>query len=296
MKAAPGAGLADRVRMQNLGLSLVMLGQGVPFFHAGDDLLRSKSLDGNSYNSGDWFNRLDFTYQSNNFAVGLPMAGDNQSNWPLMQPLLANPALKPSQAEILASLENYKEMLAIRRSSSLFRLQTGQQVIDRLKFYNTGPAQIPGLIVMHLDGEGFTGKENPYQSILVLFNATHAQVSFANPDFASMAYHLHPIQAGSRDQIVRQASFDQAGGAFSVPARTAAVFVVDAPPEVGPSATSVTPRATPSAAVFIPAVAGEAAKAQPPSGLNQPWLPWLFLGIVAILAIALIIWRRRINR
>jgi pullulanase len=51
--------MAARVRMQNLGNSIVMLSQGVPFFQAGDDLLRSKSLDRNSYNSGDWFNRGD---------------------------------------------------------------------------------------------------------------------------------------------------------------------------------------------------------------------------------------------
>jgi pullulanase len=56
--------MADRVRAQNVGLSTVMLGQGVPFLHAGSDLLRSKSLDRDSYNSGDWFNRLDFTYQA----------------------------------------------------------------------------------------------------------------------------------------------------------------------------------------------------------------------------------------
>jgi len=36
----------------------VVLLQGIPFFHAGDETLRSKSLDRDSYNSGDWFNRL----------------------------------------------------------------------------------------------------------------------------------------------------------------------------------------------------------------------------------------------
>ncbi len=30
------------------------MSQGVPFIHAGDDLLRSKSLDRDSYNSGGW--------------------------------------------------------------------------------------------------------------------------------------------------------------------------------------------------------------------------------------------------
>jgi len=42
---------------------------GVPFIHAGDDLLRSKSLDRDSYNSGDHFNRVDWTGSDNNFGV-----------------------------------------------------------------------------------------------------------------------------------------------------------------------------------------------------------------------------------
>ena len=66
---------AVRARMQTLGNSIVMFSQGVPFFQAGDDLLRSKSLDRNSYNSGDWFNRLDFTYQSNNWGYRLAPIG-----------------------------------------------------------------------------------------------------------------------------------------------------------------------------------------------------------------------------
>src|SRR6185503_12518588 len=76
LKAPVATAMADRVRMQNLGMSLLAFGQGVPFFHAGVELLRSKSLDRNSYNSGDWFNKLDFTYGSNNWGVGLPPAPD----------------------------------------------------------------------------------------------------------------------------------------------------------------------------------------------------------------------------
>ena len=40
------------------------------FWHAGADLLRSKSLDRNSYDSGDWFNRIDWTGQDNDFGRG----------------------------------------------------------------------------------------------------------------------------------------------------------------------------------------------------------------------------------
>src|SRR6185295_5052879 len=73
-KASPAATVADRARIQNLGIALIGLGQGIPFFHAGADLLRSKSLDRDSFNSGDWFNKIDWTYASNNWGVGLPSA------------------------------------------------------------------------------------------------------------------------------------------------------------------------------------------------------------------------------
>ena len=86
--------MADRVRMNTLCLATVALGQGPMFWHAGTDLLRSKSLDRNSFNSGDWFNRVDWTGQDNTFGSGLPPAADNQPKWPVLRPLLADPALR----------------------------------------------------------------------------------------------------------------------------------------------------------------------------------------------------------
>ncbi|HYN23002.1 MAG TPA: pullulanase-type alpha-1,6-glucosidase, partial [Thermoanaerobaculia bacterium] len=115
-KAPAPASVSDRVRMQNLGMSLVALGQGIPFFHAGVDLLRSKSMDRNSYNSGDWFNRLDFTCQDNNWGVGLPPVKDNQANWPIIAPLLADPDLKPGPLDIQKAATHFQEMLKIRKS------------------------------------------------------------------------------------------------------------------------------------------------------------------------------------
>ena len=119
LKAPVATTIADRVRMQVVGLSLVLLGEGVPFVHAGSEILRSKSLDGNSYDSGDWFNQFDFTYSSNNWGVGLPPASGNQSKWPFMKPLLANPALRPTSDDIRRSLRRFRELLEIRKSSPL---------------------------------------------------------------------------------------------------------------------------------------------------------------------------------
>jgi pullulanase len=66
--------IATRARRQIMGMGLVTLGQGIPFFQAGDDLLRSKDMDQNSYDSGDWFNKIDWSGQTANWGIGLPIA------------------------------------------------------------------------------------------------------------------------------------------------------------------------------------------------------------------------------
>jgi pullulanase-type alpha-1,6-glucosidase len=228
LKAPVATGMDDRVRVQNLGMSLLVLGQGIPFFHAGVELLRSKSLDRNSYNSGDWFNKLDFGYTSNNWGVGLPPARDNQANWAIMRPLLANPALDPSPSDILGASAHFQEVLAIRKSSRLFRLRTAGEIASRLRFENTGPDQIPGLIVLRLtDADGRVDRRTAL--IVALINANGEGQSFPIPDLTGKALRLHPVQTSSSDPVMRTASYDSATGTFSVPARTAAVFVSPRP-------------------------------------------------------------------
>src|SRR5262249_44482440 len=92
-----GGVAADSGDQEALGAVLleIDLVQGIPFFHAGVELLRSKSLDGNSYNSGDWFNKLDFTYQSNKLGRR-PAAGARQ---PVE---VAHPAPAPDQSGLEA--------------------------------------------------------------------------------------------------------------------------------------------------------------------------------------------------
>jgi pullulanase len=230
--AIPGtvAGLADtiaqRTRRQIVANSIIALGQGVPFFQAGDDLLRSKDMDNNSYNSGDWFNAIDFTFQSNNWGTGLPIASDNQSEWPIMQPLLANAALKPSPANIDLARRVFQEFLSIRASSPLFHMSTLAQVQADLHFLNTGPKQTPGLIVMTLEGK--VGECGQYSQIVVLFNATTGTVNFQDSSLKGLRLQLHPVQAWSADVTVRQSSFNGVTGTATVPALTTAVFVANA--------------------------------------------------------------------
>ena len=63
----------------------------------GSDRLRSKSLDRNSYNSGDWFNQIRWDCASGNGFGARPAAGapTTRDKWPYARPLLADPALVP---------------------------------------------------------------------------------------------------------------------------------------------------------------------------------------------------------
>jgi pullulanase len=217
---------SDVARIQSVSTSFVMYSQGIPFFQAGSDMLRSKSMDRDSYNSGDWFNRLDFTYQSNNFGVGLPPEGVNSAQWPLMQPILANPALVPSPDDIMLSVNVFRDMLSVRYSSPLFRLTTAEEVQARLSFLNVGPEQIPGVIVMLLSDMVGENIDPSHQMLAVVFNATPDTLSYEVVEWAGTDFILHPLLAAGHDEVAREASFDSATGTFSVPSWTTSVFVV----------------------------------------------------------------------
>jgi len=216
---------ADRARAQNVGIAVTALAQGVSFLHAGVDMLRSKSMDRDSFNSGDWFNQLDFTYQDNNWAVGLPVASKNEAEWPVIQPFLADATLDPSPGDIAATVAHTLEMLEIRDSSPLFSLETATDVQERVAFHNTGPDQIPGLIVMSISDTVGENLDDEASSIWTLFNASDDELVFTVDELVGANVALHEVLEDSADTVVRGASFDAAGGAFTVPARTTAVFV-----------------------------------------------------------------------
>lgn len=218
--------MADRVRMQNLALSTVMFSQGVPFFHAGSDMLRSKSLDRDSFNSGDWFNALDWSYNETGWGRGLPVASKNRDNWAIMQPLLANSDLQPARADIVLMTQLFRELLQIRQSTPLFRLQTAADIQQRLVFYNTGPEQIPGLIVMSISDVIGADLDPAYDMVVVLFNAAGETVEFTADALAEYALTLHPVQKGSVDAVVQSARFSPETATFRIPARTTAVFTL----------------------------------------------------------------------
>jgi pullulanase-type alpha-1,6-glucosidase len=214
---------SDRARMQTLALATTALGQGVGFVASGSERLRSKSLDRNSFNSGDWFNQIIWDCSAGNgFGRGLPPAADNAGKWPYARPLLADKNLVPGCAAVNQSDATYQELLRIRRSSPVFGLPTAAEVQKRLSFPLSGTAETPGVITMTLDGRGI---DRNWRSVTVVFNATSAATTQTVASLAGKQVALHPVQRASADPVIRSATFASATGTFTVPARTVSVFV-----------------------------------------------------------------------
>ena len=100
-QSTPNATVEDRIRMNNLAAAIVMTSQGVPFFQAGEEMLRSKPLadgtfDHNSYCSPDSVNNL---------------------KWDDL-----------NKAEYRAVYEYYKGLIAFRKAHPALRMTTAEDV------------------------------------------------------------------------------------------------------------------------------------------------------------------------
>jgi hypothetical protein len=112
-----------------------------------------------------------------------------------MTPFLLNPAIKPGFDAILHAHLYFKDILRIRKSSPLFRLQTGEEVKRCLKFYNVGPGQQPALIVMMLSDKTGPALDFHAQTIVVLFNVDRIPKTVTVPDCVGMPLDLHSVHS-----------------------------------------------------------------------------------------------------
>ncbi|MFE0513127.1 pullulanase-type alpha-1,6-glucosidase [Streptomyces sp. NPDC058964] len=202
---------SDRARMQVLAMATAALSQGPALSQAGSDLLRSKSLDRNSFDSGDWFNAIHWNCaDGNGFGRGLPMAADNESKWPYAKPLLSSVSVGCPQ--ITGASAAYQDLLRIRTTEKAFSLGTATQVQSRLSFPLSGKDETPGVITMELG------------DLVVVFNATPEKQEQRIGALAGTPFRLHPVQADGTDAVVKTSAYAAGSGTFTVPARTVAVF------------------------------------------------------------------------
>ncbi|MFD4605264.1 pullulanase-type alpha-1,6-glucosidase [Streptomyces sp. NPDC058464] len=210
-KLPAGTSASDRARMQVLAMATAALSQGPSLSQAGTDLLRSKSLDRNSFDSGDWFNAIHWNCaDGNGFGRGLPTAADNQSKWPYAKPLLTS--VQVGCPQIDGASAAYQDLLKIRTTDKAFSLGTAARVQSALTFPLSGKDETPGVITMALG------------DLVVVFNASPERQEQRVGTLAKTGYRLHPVQASGQDSVVKSASYERETGTFEVPGRTVAVF------------------------------------------------------------------------
>jgi pullulanase len=255
--------------------------QGVPFFCAGDELLRSKSVDRDSYASGDWFNAImyDGSVRANGsnpslgfqiyvggrsdarilnstwevdrsgavlwqvrLGIGLPVRAKNGDLWATLRPLLDDAALVPSPPDVRRTMDHFAEMLAVRRSSSLFRLQSAADVATALRFLDTPSASVIAMVLDPAGGADDLTSKSPsfmpdvrrFDRVAVVFNASsdavEVDVVYTSSCSGRRNWALHPVCVDSTDERLRtQCRARTVTGSqvtvLTVAALTTAVFV-----------------------------------------------------------------------
>lgn len=109
--SSPHASPADRIRMNNLAAAFYLTAQGIPFIHAGEEMLRSKPLPGggydhNSYHAADSVNSI---------------------KWSDLE--------KP---EYRAVTDYYKGLIAFRKAHTVLRLSKARDVLQTVASVATG--------------------------------------------------------------------------------------------------------------------------------------------------------------
>ena len=188
--------MALQTRQQALGLATAILGQGVFFDQQGSDLLRSKSFENDSYNSGDFTNAVNYTDNATNgYGNGYSNESKDKDDWMAVKQLYTKTAKDPKaynaglQGKKQVMKKYYQELLKIRSTYKNFiSLGDAEKIKNGVKFLNTGKDQTIGLIAMEI-----TTSEG---KLLVAINATPNAQDLTKKG-ADAGYALVPEQTGA---------------------------------------------------------------------------------------------------
>jgi pullulanase len=137
----------DRKRMDKLAAVLVLTSQGIPFLEGGQDLLRTKQGNSNSYNAPDSINAIHWQWKKDNLDI----------------------------------FSYYRGLITLRKAHPIFRMKTRDEVTANLKFLDDQMAiAVPPKCVGYQLATGATG--DSWSEVLVLLNPNPAEVTFSIPE------------------------------------------------------------------------------------------------------------------
>ena len=131
INSQPAASEAERIQMAILANTVVLTSQGIPFLHAGVELLRTKDGEENSYKSPDSINRIDWSRKTKYRKV----------------------------------FDYYQGLIQLRKNHPAFRMPTTEIIQQHLKFMDFAEGS---LLVGYTISDNANG--DSWKDILVLFN------------------------------------------------------------------------------------------------------------------------------
>ncbi|HOA90371.1 MAG: type I pullulanase [Bacillota bacterium] len=137
------------IARQKLAGAVILLAQGIPFLHAGQEFCRTKFGDYNSYRSGDFINQIVWANKVRYYDV----------------------------------FRYYQGLIALRKAHRAFRLRTRDEIVRHLEFMPPqGPLVVKFLLKDHAGGD-------PWEKIVVLLNGarTAKQVVLPGEDWVIVA-------------------------------------------------------------------------------------------------------------
>ncbi|SHE99613.1 type I pullulanase [Clostridium fallax] len=95
--------IEDKIKMDKLSNAIVLTSQGIPFIHSGEEFLRTKYGDENSYKSGDKVNKIDWKRKN----------------------------------QFKEVFNYYRGLIALRKKYSIFRMKTNEDIKSCISFFDT---------------------------------------------------------------------------------------------------------------------------------------------------------------
>jgi pullulanase len=111
----------ERIRMHKLAAAIILTSQGIPFLHAGQEFLRTKQGQENSFRSPDEINRLDW----------------------------------PRRAQYGFVVDAVKGWIRLRREHPALRLPDAEQIRRHLRFLDAPPGVLAYALVDHAGGDAW---------------------------------------------------------------------------------------------------------------------------------------------
>ena len=137
--------IADFQKQAN---AITLLSQGVPFIHAGAEIMRSKPAFGDDGYSENSYDSPDYT---------------NQIRWD-----------KKANETTLSVFNYYKGLIALRKAHPAFRMTSSSDIASNLEFVNLGNNLLAFKLKNYANGDD-------YQTILVVFNNESKIKIFTTP-------------------------------------------------------------------------------------------------------------------